>query len=157
MTDAAQALIADIQERYFNEGKTDPDSFESAFKNRFAQHTAKIALLDALSLGLSEIGIESVDWAHSLVVWQWDAIKELYELASAENDHAKDVMRVFQYIKKKGEASRRDITRAFQGIWWQKMDGILKQLTDGGTVICVTEGFTDGKSGPKAKLYRTAQ
>jgi hypothetical protein len=154
MSKKAQAMIVDIQEHYFNDGKQNPDSFESAFKNRFAQHVAKIALLDTLSARLKEIDLESVEWSHSFVKWQWETAKELYELASAENDHAKDVMRIQQFIKDRGEVSKNKITRSFQGIQWQKLEGILKQLVDGGTVLCVQDPLIDGKSGPRTKKYK---
>jgi hypothetical protein len=157
MTEGAQKALRTLQERYFNEGKKDPEGFESAFKNRFAQHTAKLALLDTLGLGLAEIGVDSVEWAHSVVEWQWQTVKELYELADSENDHAKDVTRVLQFIKAKGLASKSDVTRAFRGIWGQKLQGILQQLKDGGMIeegISDKDPLGDMKKGPRSKIYR---
>lgn len=135
MTDGAQREVVNIQREYFNQGSADPDSFESAFRNRFAQHTCKLALLDALSLGLCEIGVDSVEWAHSVVCWQWETAKELYELATAENDHEKDLKRVLQFIQRKKTVRRNDVVRRFQGIWSQKLDGILTQLVDSDQII----------------------
>lgn len=153
MTDGAQRALSDLQERYFNEGKADPEGFESAFKNRFAQHTAKIALLDTLGLGLAEIGVDSVEWAHSVVEWQWQTVKELYELASAENDHDKDVKRVFHYIKQHGTVKRTKLTREFPGIYGKRLDEILKQL-DNGEMIEVGVEANNGKRGPKSQILK---
>lgn len=134
MSDGAQKMIADIQERYFNEGKDNPEGFESAFKNRFAQHVSKLALLDAVGLGLCEIGTDSVEWAHETVIYQWEAVKELYELASAENEMEKDFIKIRKHIEKNGIVKRSDIYRLFTSIRKYRLDEILKQLEDGGTV-----------------------
>jgi len=156
MTEGAQRAITLLQERYFNEGKEDPEGFESAFKNRFAQHVGKLALLDALGLGLCEVGVDSVEWAHEVVKWQWETVKELYELASAENDHEKNVMRVFQFIKAGGVVSKSEITRRFRGIFTQSLDGILKQLTDSDMVERGLPSDSEpSKRGPKRVLYKT--
>lgn len=134
MSEGAEKMVADIQERYFNEGKENPEGFESAFKNRFAQHTAKLALLDAVGLGLCEIGTDSVEWAHKTVIYQWEAVKELYELASAENEMEKDFLKVRKYIEKRGVVSKRDVYRSFTHIRGYRLDEIIKQL-DTGQVI----------------------
>lgn len=153
MTKGAQNAWIELYRTYYEQGRRDPESFESAFKNRFAQHVAKLALLDALSSGFAEIGVDSIEWAHDVVVWQWETVRELYELASAENPHEKDVLRVTQFIKSKGVVSQREITRKFQGIWSGKLDGILKQLTDGGMIERGVDANPD-KRGPKPILYR---
>lgn len=150
MTDGAQKALVDIQEVYFNEGKRDPDGFESAFKNRFSQHVGKLAMLDALGLGLGEVGLDSVEWAHSVVKWQWETVKELYELASAENDHDKDVKRVMQYIKQRGNVKRIEVTRKFPGIYGKRLDGIISQL-DTSDMITISAS-EPGKKGPKAQI-----
>jgi hypothetical protein len=134
MSDGAAKLIEEIQERYFNEGKDNPEGFESAFKNRFAQHVAKVALLDALGLGLCEINTDSVQWAHELVVWQWETVKELYELASAENDNEKDFIKVRKFMQDSGIVPKSSIYRKFSFIRKYRLDEILKQLEDGESV-----------------------
>lgn len=148
MSDGAQEMIADIQERYFNEGKIDPENFESAFKNRFAQHIAKVALLDAVGLGLAEIGADSVEWAHELVKWQWETVKELYELASAESETEKLNIRMLSFIKKKGFATQSELTIAFRMVpGWQRKD-VLNSLIDSGEVDRV-KVQTEGRGRPK--------
>lgn len=151
MSDGAQRAIIDIQEQYFNEGKENPESFESAFKNRFAQHTAKLALLDALSMGLAEISTDQVSWAHSVVKWQWETVRGLYELASAENDQQKDVLKVMQYIKSAGTVSRADLMRRFTSVHKLRLDGIIKQLEDG---ECIQKGQGESTGGRRPTLYR---
>lgn len=134
MSEGAAQMLVDIQRQYFNEGKEDPENFESAFKNRFAQHVAKVALLDAVGLGLCEIGTDSIQWAHSLVKWQWETVKELYELASAENDNEKDFIKVRKFVLDSGMVSRSSIFRKFSFIRKYRLDEILKQLEDGETI-----------------------
>ena len=152
MSDGAQRAITDIQERYFNEGKVDPESFESAFKNRFAQHTAKLALLDALGMGLAEIGVDSVEWAHSVVQWQWRTVRPLYELASAENPHQRDVFEIMQWVKMRGQSPRADLVGYFSKIPRFRLDDILKNLED---AECI-ESFKLEHKGPgrRAVVYR---
>lgn len=151
MSEGAQKAITDIQERYFNEGKENPESFESAFKNRFAQHTAKLALLDALSLGLGEISTDQVEWAHSVVTWQWETVRGLYELASAENEQQRDVLKVMQYVKAEGVVSRASLMRRFTSIHKLRLDGIIKQLEDG---ECIVKGKGDSSGGRPPTLYK---
>jgi hypothetical protein len=130
MSDGAQRMIQEIQKEYFYDGKKDPDGFESAFKNRFAQHVSKIALLDTISLGLDEIGTDSVRWAHELVKWQWETVKELYEYASAENEHEKMNIRFLNFIKKRGTVTQSELTTVFRMMpTWQRKD-ILNSLIE---------------------------
>lgn len=130
MSEGALKVILDIQERYFNEGKENPEEFDSAFKNRFAQHVSKLALLDALSLGLAEISTDNVEWAHSVVCWQWDTVKELYQLAAAENEHEKTSLRIFNFIKERGTVKQGELTYAFRMIPGYIKKDIIQTLLD---------------------------
>lgn len=137
MSDGAQRAVKELQRRYFNEGKQDPEGFESAFKNRFAQHVCKLALLDALGLGLAEIGVDSVEWAHAVVEWQWRAVHPLYELASASNPHEKDVLEVMQYIKSKKSVKRDQLGRRFVRVPKYRLDDIIKGLETSECIMTV--------------------
>jgi hypothetical protein len=153
MTQGAEKAIIDIYKHYYDEGRVNPDGFDSAFRNRFTQHISKLALLDAIGLGLDEIGVDSIEWAHSVVKWQWEAVQGLYEETSAENDHERNVLRVQSFIKSKGVATKNQITHRFRGIPGYVMKGILQQLLDGGTVKATKETSDDGKTGPKPIVY----
>jgi hypothetical protein len=152
MSDGAQRAILDIQEHYFNEGKADPEGFESAFKNRFAQHVGKLAMLDALGMGLCEIGVDSVEWAHATVRWQWESVKPLYELASADNPHEKDVLEVMQYIKQHGCVKRSQLSRRFSKIPKFRLDDIVKGL-DTSECIMVHKAPAEGGNGRPSIRY----
>jgi len=150
MSDGAQRALKDLQRRYFYEGKLDPERFESAFKNRFAQHVAKLSLLDALGLGLAEIGVDSVEWAHAVVEWQWRTVKPLYELASAANAHEKEVLGILQWLQAERSATRSQLLRRFTSIPKFKLEDMLKQLEDGG---CVFKTKTPSTGGRPAIVY----
>jgi hypothetical protein len=140
----------DIFRTYYEEGRRNPESFESAFKNRFAQHVSKLALLDALSLAQAEIGVDSIEWAHSVVLWQWETVKELYELASAENLHEREVLRVKQFLKKQGTASNRQVARKFPGIFRRTLADILNHLIECGDV---EKRPGENSTGPRSYTY----
>lgn len=134
MSEAALNELLDIQRHYFNEGSKDPEGFDSAFKNRFAQHISKLALLDAISLGLAEITTENINWAQDVVEISWENVKQLYELASAENAVEKNYLIVKNFIKSKGQTTRREISRKLTRLTPKELDSILKSLEDGGVV-----------------------
>jgi len=151
MTEKAEKMIGDIQERYFNEGKENPEGFESAFKNRFAQHIAKLALLDAVGLGLSDVDTDSVQWAHDMVKWQWESAKELYELASAENEHEKLNIKMLSFIKSKSHVLKSDLTLKFRMMPGYQRKDIVNSLLESGAIEQIK---LDSKGGRKPTAYR---
>lgn len=99
-TDHAEKYFEELSRLYFDEGKLDEDAFESAFKNRFMEHTAKLALMDTVSLGLAEIGVENIEWAHAVVRAQWAETKDLYELVMADNKGHEKMLRILKFFEK---------------------------------------------------------
>ncbi len=111
-TDKAQDEWLDIYENYFNDAKKDPENYQAAFKNRFAQHIAKIAMLDALSMGLCEVSVDNLDWAKRFVEGQWEASQELYELVSAEHESEKNFLKVLRAIERRGKVNHATLLRS---------------------------------------------
>jgi len=148
MSDGAVRAWTEIARKYYDEGKDDPEGFESAFKNRFAQHIGKLALMDAVSLGLDEITVDQVEWAHSVVTWQWGTSRELYELASAENDYEKDVIKMLRFIKQHGTATKTQISRAFRKLYGNVRRDILQSLLDSGEIVRVEIPSRNGLGRP---------
>jgi hypothetical protein len=152
MTQGAMRLITDIRKETFYDTKGEPESFEVAFRNRFAQHTAKLALLDALSQSLAEITVDSIEWAHNVVKWQWTNVKELYELATADNEHEKEYLTVLKKIEARGMIKNWELRRlkGICGIPQWKFKQIMEQMVESGNVevVKVTEG------GRPAKVYK---
>jgi hypothetical protein len=107
--------IVDIRKKYFYEGKGD-ESFEGPFKNRFAENVVKIALHDAIGLGLREIGLDSVEWAYEVVKYQWENSKELYELANAGTQTEKDSIEILKFIENNGTVKKSKLYSKFRRI-----------------------------------------
>jgi hypothetical protein len=153
MTHGAKNMMLDIRKTYHDESGKNQDGFDNFFKNRFAQHVSKLALLDAIGLGLDEIGVDSVEWAYGVVKWQWELMSSIYEETSSENPHEKNVLRVQAFIKSKGSVKKSQITKRFRGIPGFVLKGILQQLVDGGTVTVSKEKLEDSKPGFGALIY----
>ena len=108
----------------------DADGFESAFVGRFAEKTAKLALLDAISLGRQSIGLDSVQWGKQVVEAEWHNSYPLYELASAENKIESDLLRVLKIIETHGTIDKSMLARKTQFIAKSQRDQIINQLIE---------------------------
>jgi hypothetical protein len=98
MTDAAHSIYIEYARKYFPKNN-EQESFEDAFRNRFAELAVKCALLDAVSLGLDEISEDSIKWGIDVVEACWANMRSVYEQTSAENYVEKNALKVFEVIK----------------------------------------------------------
>lgn len=145
--------IIDIRKKYFYEGKGD-ESFEGPFKNRFAENVVKLALHDAIGLGLREIGLDSIEWAYDVVKYQWESSKELYELANSRNETEKNSIEIFNFIKKKGIASKMDVYKSFKNIPKNQRDDMINTLVQSGMIEM---SRVQGKVGAPATFYKAVK
>ena len=127
-----------------------PDEFESPFFGRFAEHTAKLALLDTLSLAHEVIDIDNLDWAIDVIEIQWKNVQPLYEMSSAENRLEKNHLRVFKLINDDGPIAKRDLTRKTQWLNKKQRDEIIANLTDSDRI---KESMITHPTTKKKKLY----
>ena len=130
MTKDAETLWLDIDERCHYEKAKDPDGFESAFIGRFSELTAKLALLDAVSVGSSVITKESVEWAQLVVETQWHNAMPLYELASSENKNEANLIRVLKIIEQKGMIQKSELVQKTRWLTKRERVEIIETLLD---------------------------
>lgn len=123
-----------LEEGYHNKKAVDPDGFESAFIGRFAEIIAKLALLDSLSLERDTIKIDSLLWAKEVVETQWYNSTMLYELAHAENQTHADSLRILNFIKSVGIASKTKIINKNRWIKQRELNDIIETLKESGLI-----------------------
>lgn len=133
-SNGAEKLFKELSRKYFDEGKRDGESFESAFKNRFTQNTAKLSLLDTVSQGFDEISVDSLEWAHDVIKAQWDESRELYELASAENKNHEDILRCMNIIRKNPYMSKSAFYLATRWLNKRQRTDIINELVETGFI-----------------------
>ena len=153
MTDEAHYAWLDYEESCYNKKKVDPDGFESAFIGRFAELAAKLALLDAVSLGYTKIEIDCLRWAIDVVESQWHNAKPLYDVAHAENKTEGDIIRVLNFIKESGIIDRSALTRKCRWIELRFFNQAIQTLIETDQIEQVIK---DNKSGlgRKKTYYR---
>jgi len=125
-----------------------PEGFESAFIGRFAEKVAKLALLDALSMGRERVELDNVQWARRVVEAEWHNSMPLYELAAAENQFAASLIQILKVVESKGRIGKSDLLRRFS-IPAKTFWGMVDQLVEQGSVIYVVDEKGTGKPGPK--------
>lgn len=131
MTEGAAREWDLLSQHYFALGSKNPEGFESAFRNRFAQHIAKLALLDAISLGQAEIAVDSIEWARDVVEHQWANMAELYALATAESSSERDLIRCQAIVDAAGYLSKSQFIHKTRWLYNSRArDDILKTLID---------------------------
>jgi len=157
MTDEAHEYWIDLEEKYHNQKRIDPDGFESAFIGRFAEITAKLALLDALSLGRSRIDVDSVIWGNEVVTTCWHNSKPLYELAHAENWVESNVIRVLSFIKASpnGTVDRTKLISQNRWIKSRELDEVINSLEESGKIVKVNAN--QGKSTKPKIVYMASK
>lgn len=114
MTQGAEDLINSYRERMSEETRGIEETFEYAFKNRFAEHACKLALISAVSCQREEITYRDAEWAISLVEAQWINMRSLYEDASADNNFEGLVIQMLKYIASKKSVSHRNLLNRFR-------------------------------------------
>jgi len=148
MTDAAQDIYSDYADKYFPKDNQD-ETFEDAFRNRFAELAVKCALLDAVSLGLEEIDVDSVQWGIDVVEAAWANVRGVYQQTSAENVLEKNNLRVLEIIRASPNGiTQSELTRKTQWAGKQRAD-ILKDLEDS---YLITSDWVDS-SRKRQKLW----
>lgn len=128
MTEETYNVWIDYEEKNHYAAAEDPEKYESAFLNRFAQNAAKLSLLDAVSLGQEQIELHNLEWAIELVEAQWHNIKQFYEIASGENKIETDKIRVLDFIKKKGIVDKSTLILKTRWLTKNQREEILKEL-----------------------------
>jgi predicted nucleic-acid-binding protein len=143
MTNEAHDFWLDYEEQCHDRKRIDPEGFESAFVGRFAELTAKLALLDAVSIGRPKIEVDSLIWAKEVVETQWHNAKPLYEVAHAESKTESDVLRVLSFIKNVGIIDRSSLLRKCQWLEKRLFDQAINTLIESSQI----ETVQDSKSG----------
>jgi len=132
----AKKLWLEYEKKCHNDGAKNPDGFESAFIGRFAELTAKVALLDTISVEDRVIGIESVEWALEVVETQWHNVKRLYELSTAENQQESTVLRILDVVRNhNGLIDRRALGRSMRFLPKKQRNEIIEDLVDTGKLL----------------------
>jgi len=150
MTDAAHEIYVEYARKYFPKN-TEAETFEDAFRNRFAELSVKCALLDAISLGLDEIDKDSIEWGIEVVEASWANMRSVYEQTSAENHIEKNSLKVFELIKESGDGlSLSDLITKTRWLKARERKEILDDLTEAGHVQFT---FIDGKTKKIKKYY----
>lgn len=116
MTHEAHEMWLDYEHECHDKKRLDPEGFESAFIGRFAELTAKLALLDALSQGQSEIDVSNIAWGKAVVESQWHNAKPLFEEAHAESLIESEIIKILNFIKKNGIVKKNELKRKFQRV-----------------------------------------
>lgn len=147
-TPEAHEAWLNYEEECHNAKCVDPDGFESAFIGRFSELTAKLALLDAISLGRSKIELDSFQWARDVVETQWHNAKPLYEVAHAESKTESDVLRVLSIIKKAGIIDRSSLVRKTQWLEKRMFDQAINSLIESVQIQAIIVG-----TGVKKKTF----
>lgn len=124
-----------IEKEYHEEKSMNADSFESAFYGRFAEQTAKLALLDSLSLGRDRIEVDSVAWGIELIKAQWENSKSLYEIANSENRTESTYLKVLQIIKRAGFISKKDLIKQTRTLLAKERNQVIESLVDSGDIL----------------------
>lgn len=130
MTDAAQDVYSDYADKYFPKDNQD-ETFEDAFRNRFAELAVKCALLDAVSLGLEEIDVDSIQWGIDVVEAAWANVRGVYKQTSAENVLEKNSLRMLEIIKTAPNGiTQSELTRKTQWASKKQRQEILEDLQE---------------------------
>jgi len=112
-----------------------PEDYESAFIQRWPELAAKVALLDAISLGRGRIDGDSLEWAIEVVETCWRNSKELFRLTSSKNSLEAAHQEVLQIITSHGTPiGKRDLTRKTQWLNDKTRKEILKALEESDTI-----------------------
>lgn len=134
LSDEASDTWYSYEEKCHDLKRRDPEGFESAFIGRFAELAAKLALLDALSLGRPTIEADSLEWAISVVETQWYNAKPLYELAHAENKTESDVLRIISFVNSVGIIDRKALRKKFRFLEKKILDQAIDTAQETGQI-----------------------
>jgi len=131
----AEALYLDYEKQIHTRSAKDPEAFESPFYGRFAELAAKVALLDAISLGRNTIEADGFEWSRDLLAVCWKNVKALYEFTSAENKLEQHHLRMVRLISDAGKpVSKAYITRRTQFMTRKLRDEVLANLSESGKI-----------------------
>lgn len=149
MDDEASALyVACLRKNFPANNQT--ESFEDAFKNRFAEIAAKCALFDAVSLGLDQIHKDSMQWGIDVVEATWANIRGIYEQTSAENLTERNAIAVFEFIKSKQDGiTASELARKFQKLGAKGRKDVVDNLLEANRIV------VQNKVNPGAKKETT--
>jgi len=151
--ESAHDFWLNYDEECHNKKGVDPDGFESAFIGRFSEKTAKLALLDTLSLGRSTIELDSVKWAKEVVEVEWHNSMPLYELASAETKYEANVMLVLKYIQSRGRVKASACKKAFQTMPLREFKEIIDRLKEQGQIQELVDSSDKSSIGRPPTFY----
>lgn len=147
----AEELWYQFEEECHIRKSRDPESFESAFIARFAELTAKLALLDALSLGRGKIESDSFLWAREVVETQWHNAEPLFMEAHAESNLEAEIFKILNFIKSKGMITKSELKRKFQRVDDRIYSQAINSLIETGQIQSIEHKPT-GAGRPKVYL-----
>lgn len=146
-SDAAAMAWHSYREAIFMQSNdTDGETFDEAFKNRFGELAAKIALLHAISTNKESIELEDIQWAIAVVDLQWANCEDVFELAKADSKHHRICLHLKRIIKDAGGViNRRDLSRKSQMYPDFERKGAIQVLIDSGEIMEDPLKKEDGK------------
>lgn len=146
-TKEAHEAWFDWDEHNFNRSKLELDGFQSAFYARFNENAAKLALIDTISQGGTEITLDSFEWGKAVVETQWVNMQAMYEIAAGENRQEVNLLRVLKIIREKGPITKSQVTLKTQWLQRRERDEILKTLSESHRIAERPSGAATGRPG----------
>lgn len=149
-TPEAMDLWFQFEEECHKRKSSDPEGFESAFIARFAELSAKLALLDALATGQSEITVDSFTWAKEVIEIQWYNSAPLFMEAHAESNLESEIFKILNFIRIRGTLTKSDLKRKFQRVEERIYNQAINSLVETGQI----QAIEVAQSGPgRPKIY----
>lgn len=146
----AMELWFQFEEECHNKKSRDPESFESAFIARFAELSAKLALLDSLAIGQDEIGVDSFLWAKEVIEIQWHNAAPLFMEAHAESTLESEIIKILNFIRIQGMITKSQLKRKFQRVDERVYNQAINSLVETGQI----QAIEVSQSGPgRPKVY----
>jgi hypothetical protein len=146
----AMDLWFQFEEDCHKKKSADPESFESAFIARFAELSAKLALLDALATGKEQIDADSFLWAKEVIEIQWHNAAPLFMEAHAESNLESEIFKILNFIRGRGMITKSDLKRKFQRVDERIYNQAINSLIETGQV----QAMEVTQSGPgRPKVY----
>ncbi|WP_137125673.1 bifunctional DNA primase/polymerase [Roseomonas sp. HF4] len=141
LTPDAQAAMSAVRHHATERLRSHKGSFATALFGRYAENTAKLAMLAAISRDPAQptTEVRDVTWAARLVEHSIGTLLREAERRVSDNDTEAKHKRLLEIVRDGGRQSRSDITRRSQFLSRREREEILASLIEAGLVIAEQE------------------
>ena len=141
LTPDAQAAMSAVRHEATERLRSHKGSFATALFGRYAENTAKLAMLAAISRDPAQptTEVRDVTWAARLVEHSIGTLLREAERRVSDNDTEAKHKRLLEIVRDGGRQSRSDITRRSQFLSRREREEILASLIEAGLVVAEQE------------------